>query len=253
MPIAVSVQEAQANRQGNTFPEVIAKPFYRSLYFGSPPAQGGTPLEDKKTMPQAYLIEQPENSEVAAHFHDTNQFQVFVHGHGAFGKKPFDGLMVHYARAHTTYGPIAAGENGAHYMTLRNNWDSGAKIMPENRDKLRKIKRVHRVANNVDIPDSAALQSKVMEISDLIPLEEDGLGVRKYDIGPGQECAIAFEVGGAGSYTFVAGGSIEHEGAAYDRHSLIHRSGDEAALQVKAGATGACVLLLQFPPEPTDD
>ena len=40
MPIAVSAREANENRVGNTFPEVIAKPFYRSLYFGSPPARG---------------------------------------------------------------------------------------------------------------------------------------------------------------------------------------------------------------------
>ena len=39
MPIAVTAQEAFENRVGNTFPEVIAKPFYRSLYFGSPGAR----------------------------------------------------------------------------------------------------------------------------------------------------------------------------------------------------------------------
>ena len=48
MPIAVSTREAHANRVGNTFPEMIEKPFYRSLYFGSPPAKGGSAEEEKK-------------------------------------------------------------------------------------------------------------------------------------------------------------------------------------------------------------
>lgn len=253
MPIAVSAQEARANRQGNTFPEMIAKPFYRSLYFGSPPALGGDAVEEKKAMPQAYLIEQPENSEVAPHFHDTNQFQVFVHGDGAFGKKPFDGLMVHYAKAHTTYGPITAGDKGVHYMTLRNNWDSGAKRMPENRDNLRKIKRVHRVADAVTIPDADVLKSIAVETNDLIPLEEDGLGVRQFNIGPGQDCSVALETNGAGSYVYVVAGAILHDGTLYDAQSLIYRTDDDEPLSVEAGGEGASVLLLQFPPEPDDE
>ena len=61
MPVAVTARQANESRQGNTFPEVIEKPFYRSLYFGSPPARGGKVQEDKKVLPQAYLIEQPED------------------------------------------------------------------------------------------------------------------------------------------------------------------------------------------------
>jgi hypothetical protein len=250
MPIAVSARKAKENRVGNTFPEVIEKPFYRSLYFGSPPARGGSADENKKAMPQAYLIEQPANSEVAAHFHDTNQFQVFVHGKGAFGKKPFDGVMVHYAKSHTTYGPISAGDDGAHYMTLRNNWDSGAKLMPANRDKLRKIKRLHRVAEEVPVLDAAALKSVAVETADLIPLEEDGLGMRQFNIGPGHECAITLETNGAGGYAYVVGGSVRYDGDEYETKSLIYRAHDDAPLAVKGGTEGASVLLLQFPPEP---
>ena len=253
MPIAVSTREAHANRVGNTFPEMIEKPFYRSLYFGSPPAKGGSAEEEKKALPQAYLLEQPENSTVAAHYHDTNQFQVFVHGNGAFGKKSFDGLMVHYAKAHTTYGPIVAGESGVHYMTLRNNWDSGAKRMPENRDSLRKIKRVHRVADDVAIPDATELKSMTVETADLIPLETDGLGVRQFNIGPDKNCAIALEANGAGAYAFIAGGSIRYDGKEYERHSLIYRGSEEPALEITGGIEGASVLLLQFPPEPDDE
>jgi len=253
MPIAVSVQKALENRTANSFPEVNTKPFHRRLYFGSEPAQGGTAQDDKKALPQAYLIEQAENSTVLAHFHDTNQFQVFVQGDGAFGKKPFDGLLVHYAKAHTTYGPIAAGPNGAHYLTLRNNWDSGAKLMPKNRDKLRRIKREHRVAENIHVPDIAALRSVTLETVDLIPLERDGLGARQFNIGPGRACTVAFETDGAGAYAVIVAGSVVHDGAELETQSLIYRGADEAPLTVEAGAEGASVLLLQFPPEPDDE
>ncbi len=253
MPIAVSAAEALANRRGNTLKQVIAKPFYRRLYMGSEPTRGGVVEKEKLSLPQAYLVEQPANSVVSAHFHDTNQFQIFVHGSGAFGKKPVNGIVVHYARAHTPYGPIEAGDDGAHYMTLRNNWDSGAKTMPENRDKLRKIKRVHRIAEDVHIPDTSALQSVTTERTDLVPLEEDGLGICRFDVGPRQDCTIAFEAEGAGAYAFVAGGSVTHDGVVLDTHSLIYRGQDEMPLEITACAEGASVLLLQFPPEPPAD
>ncbi len=250
MPIAVSARQAFENRRENRFKQALEKPFYRRLYMGSEPSRGGIVEEAKRDMPQAYLIEQPANTTVAPHFHDTNQFQVFVHGGGAFGKNPVDGLMVHYAGAHTPYGPIAAGDDGAHYLTLRNHWDSGAKIMPENRHALRKVKRVHRMAQHVDIPDATALLSMGVESTDLVPLEHDGLGVRRFDIGPGLKCAVAFEREGAGAYVFVIGGAVEHDGIAYETHSLIYRSADEAPPTLKTGSEGTSVLLLQFPPEP---
>ena len=250
MPVAVSARQANESRLGNTFPEVIEKPFYRSLYFGSPPARGGAAREDKKALPQAYLIEQPQDSVVQAHFHDTNQYQVFVYGGEAFGKKPVNGLMVHYAKAHTPYGPIVAGPKGAYYMTLRNNWDSGAKVMPENRDKLRRIERVHRMAEDIDIPNADALRHVDIRVTELIPLEVDGLGTCQFDIGPGRECAVAMASPGAGAYALVIAGSVIFDGVEYEPHSLIYRGGDEEPLKVAAGGDGASVLLLQFPPEP---
>ena len=253
MPVAVSARQAAEQRRGNVFPEVIEKPFYRSLYFGSPPARGGDVMEDKKALPQAYLIEQPEDSVVQAHFHDTNQYQVFVHGGETFGKKAVNGLMVHYAKAHTTYGPIVAGPQGAHYMTLRNSWDSGAKIMPENREKLRSIKRVHRMADDINIPGEEVRRSVEVQVTDLIPLEEDGLGTRQFDIGPRKGCTVTMDAPGAGAYALVVSGSIVFEAMEYETKSLIYRGADEAPIRVTAGETGASVLLLQFPPEPDDE
>jgi hypothetical protein len=250
MPIAVSAQQAYAQRRGNTFKDVIAQPFYSRLYMGSEPRGVGVVDPDKMSMAQAYLVEQPADSTVAPHFHDTNQFQVVVHGTGAFGKQALSGLLVHYAGAHTPYRPIVAAEQGVHYFTLRNNWDSGAKIMPENRAKLRKVKRVHRMATNVDVPSVQTLKGVALDLTDIVPVEADGLGVRRFDVGPGRTCEVGFDVAGAGAYMLVLAGSIAYAQVVYETHSLIHTAADEAPPTVVAGADGARVLLLQYPPEP---
>ena len=138
-------------------------------------------------------------------------------------------------------------------MTLRNNWDSGAKRMPENRANLRKIKRLHRVAGDVPLPDAAALKSISIAKVDLIPLEADGLGVCQFNIGPEQACSLALEISGAGAYAFVAGGSVQYDGLEYETKSLIYCGPEEAPLRVTAGIAGASVLFLQFPPEPDDE
>lgn len=251
MPIAVTAAQALANRRSQTITMVTDRaPFHRRLYIGSEPTLGGIVEADKLTLPQAYLVEQPANCVVPAHFHDTNQFQIFVHGGGEFGKKPVSGIVVHYAGAHTPYGPIASGDDGAHYMTLRNKWDSGAKPMPESRAKLRPIRRVHRIAEDAGIPDAAALKAATASATDLVPPEADGLGVRRFDLGPGRRATIDFETPGAGQYAFVASGTVRLGDRDLARHALIYRAPDETALDVVAGPDGASVLLLQFPPEP---
>lgn len=253
MPIAVTAQQALDNRRENTFRQGIAKSFHRRLYMGSEPNRGGTVETEKLSLPQAYLVEQPSDSTVAPHFHDTNQFQVFVRGDGVFGRKPVNGLTIHYARAHTAYGPIVARDSDVHYLTLRNCWDSGAKILPENRPKMLKIERLHRIVEDVHMPDSAELAALPLPRGvDVVPLEEDGLGVRRYDLPPGGSCAPGFEQSGAGAYVFILDGEVSYAGATYETHSLLYTGPDETALDLEAGSDGAVVLLLQFPPEPPE-
>ena len=68
-------------------------------------------------------MEQPRRATVPPHFHDTDQFQVFVAGAASFGKHRVEPLTVHYAGGHTPYGPIVTAEEGTHYFTLRKHWD----------------------------------------------------------------------------------------------------------------------------------
>ena len=250
MPIAITAAHALANRRERQFKQGIAKSFFRRQYLGSEPARSGNPEDSKLELPQAYMVEQPADSTVAPHFHDTNQFQLFVHGHGHFGKTPVDGCMVHYAGAHTPYGPIVAAEAGVHYMTLRNHWDSGPKIMPASRDQLRKVKRVHRMAKHFASYDDDALKAATVSVCDLVALEDDGLGVRQYVLGAGQGSELGYDIAGAGAYAFVLAGDLQFDGQHLQEQSLIYRAAHDPKLELTAGERGASVVYLQFPPEP---
>jgi hypothetical protein len=87
--------------------------------------------------PVAYLIESPPHKNSAPHFHQANQFQVVVAGGGHIGKDAVGMVSVHYASANTPYGPIAPGDDGIAYMTMRTGFDPGAKAMPQERELLR--------------------------------------------------------------------------------------------------------------------
>mgnify|MGYP007000427639 len=54
-------------------------------------------------LPQGFLVEQPSNSVTPPHFHDYEQYQVFVDGGARLGKHVASPLSLHYARGHTPY------------------------------------------------------------------------------------------------------------------------------------------------------
>jgi len=91
--------------------------------------------------PQAFLIEMSSNEVIVPHFHEVDQFQVFVAGSGSLGRHATAGpLAVHYADHHTGYGPINAGALGFSYFTLRARTDPGAVYLhkPGYRERPRK-------------------------------------------------------------------------------------------------------------------
>ena len=131
----VAKQEASARRQVLMVPGYTEtgsdENYYVTKFFGALPANvDPNPLAEAIGRPQAYYVEQPPQAAVPPHYHDTNQYQVFLQGGVIFGKKPVAPLTVHYASGHTPYGPIITNEDATHYLTLRNQWDSGGKTMP---------------------------------------------------------------------------------------------------------------------------
>jgi hypothetical protein len=82
-----------------------------NTYFMQPPK--GTRL------PQAFLVEGTPHRVLRTHYHDVDQFQVIVSGDGTLGKHAVRFGSVHFARAHTPYGPITGGDHGIAWLTIR--------------------------------------------------------------------------------------------------------------------------------------
>lgn len=252
MPIIRDAESARRGRQavnvkGFTRSSDPADTYYATMYMGAPPSTAPTEMREANTdkqMPQAYLVEQPRRATVPAHFHDTDQFQVFVAGAATFGKSRVAPVTVHYASGHTPYGPIVTGEEGTQYFTLRRNWDSGGKPMPESRDQLRPVPRCHRMSPPAD--------PSVHGTQDLIPVEADGLGARLFALAAGADATLDLDVPGNGQYLLVLDGEASVDGTPISTHACLYRDADEPAVAVRAGRTGARLLLMQFPSRPSD-
>lgn len=223
--------------------------YYVTPYFGALPTNvDPNPPAEALEQPQAYYVEQPPQATVPAHYHDTNQFQIFLHGAGIFGKKPVAALAVHYASGHTPYGPIVTDSKAIHYLTLRNRWDSGGKTMPQSRPTLRRLPRRFRMVEDFSLPTLDSLSSDACERLDLLPCEDDGLGVSVFAMGKGASSPLALEHAGAGRYALVLAGALEAAEPLDTGSCLYIGPGDVDSFTARAD--GAVVLVAQFPPEP---
>jgi len=249
MPIVVEANEARKNRrsvevEGYTNTAREEDKFFATLYIGAAPSTAAADLADlgsDKSLPQAYLVEQPAAATVPPHFHDSDQFQVFVAGKVAFGKKPVRSLSLHYAGYHTPYGPIVTKDQGAHYFTLRAQWDAGGKLMPESSHLLKPVPRRHRLAE--DICPAAASGGR----ADVLPCESDGLGAALFNLAPSKSEILDMPFIGAGQYALVVSGTVSKGDAKLSKNSCVYRYAEDEPLNVVAGVDGARVLLMQFP------
>ena len=116
--ITTAAEAAARQRQVH----VNGRDYTLAEYIGAAPVRGhyvaGNETNDNG-LPQGFLVHQPPNAVTPAHFHEPNQFQVFVDGTGRMGAHPASPLTVQYANGHTPYGPIVAGDQGVKYFTLR--------------------------------------------------------------------------------------------------------------------------------------
>lgn len=204
--------------------------------------------ENDNGLPQGFLVYQPPGSVTPPHFHETNQFQVFVDGSGSMGKHAASPLTVQYANGHTPYGPIKAGENGVRYFTLRQQWDPGAKYMPSSRDKLRKGNQRTRIKANIHVSDDQERAARERANSDIIfAAESDGLAASIHYLASAEQSVLPSAAGTGGQYLIVTAGSMDFDGQRMERWSTIFVTADEPAVTITAGSEGLDLLLLQFP------
>jgi hypothetical protein len=192
------------------------------------------------------------NEVIVPHFHEVDQFQVFVAGNGSLGRGK-DGaapLSIHYADHHTGYGPINAGPQGYAYFTLRAKSDPGAHYLhkPGYREALKPSAKRHGVADGIALcTEPVLMELKETKVERLMPeLDGDGLGVSMIRMGPGLAFAGPDPRVTGGQYYLVVNGSLEFGGAQYSKWSAVFLTAEESPLAFKAGPKGVEALLLQF-------
>ena len=160
--------------------EVNGRQYTLAEYVGAVPKKvvyvEGNEVNDNG-LPQAFLVIQPPGAVTPAHFHEPNQFQVFVEGDGRIGAHPTTPPTVQYANGHTPYGPIVASAAGIQYFTLRQRWDPGAKYLPASRARLVTGNQRTRVKGGLCVSSDAQRMSRTAEAIDTVFAEEpDGIG-----------------------------------------------------------------------------
>ena len=229
---------------------------WRTEYLGPPPSQRGATIEQGsddfvaplKNSPQSFRIEQDAGIVVQPHFHFVNQFQVVVAGSAAIGRNPVTPIGVHYAGAHTGYGPITAGPQGVTYFTLRAQSDgTGAQYLPAARARMQAVPKRYILAAPCPALDDAGLAALGAPQTVTLLDEADGIAAWVLRLPANGTCLSPDPSKGGGQSIFVARGSLLHQGRELDRHACLYVSADEAALPLAAGAAGLEIVFCQFP------
>ena len=255
--MVISVSAAQADANARTI-DVRGQAYVLREYVGAAPVRG-TYVEGNESndnaLPQGFLVDQPAGSITHPHFHETNQFQVFVGGSGRFGKKEAQPVTVQYASGHTPYGPIVAGDDGVRYFTLRQRWDPGAKYMPQMRDRLQRGRQRQALIADLPVLDAAELsQLKHNDTMNFLGPETDGLLGALVSVAPNMRVDLPDPALGMGQYQIVVAGSMRYgSGDADHDHSLLERLScqfvfaDDGATHAEASDQGLQLLVLRFP------
>ncbi len=221
---------------------------WRTDYLGRQGNYG--PITDD---PQAFLVEMNAGETILPHFHEVDQFQVFVAGSGSLGRQaaPAGLITVHYADHHTGYGPINAGPHGYSYFTLRARSDPGAHYLhkPGYREKLKPSPKRHATVDGLTLSTEPVLMlRKELSVEKLMPELDgnDGLGAELIRMGPGMQHTGPDPKATGGQYCLVLNGSLELPGGSYGKWSTVFVPATDAPLAFTAGPKGLEALLLQF-------
>jgi len=210
-----------------------------TTYFMQPPK--GTRL------PQAFLVENTPHRHLRTHFHDVDQFQVIVSGGGTLGRHAVRPYTVHFARAHTPYGPITAGDDGLAWLTIRARRDAeGAQFLPEKREELarslgRNPWQISQDPLFLDFDGDVALRP-VPGVAD-----ERGLGAYSLRVKPNATAQAPDPSGTGGQYLVVLRGSMKRDGKEQRAITIGYVAPDERCLELRSGDEGLDALVLNFP------
>jgi hypothetical protein len=228
--------------------------------FGNDPQSWRSDFTERKPgVPQLLLVEQPvPGSTVMAHYHSTDQFQIFMDGTGKLGRHDIHPISVHYTNRYTGYGPIVAGASGVSYYVLRPEFDqliTGQYLhVPELREKLKRQPGRKRsiIVDALALKTPEELSRVTAPVSErIIDLESDnhdpGTFADVLSMGPDMSYTGPDPQTGGGQVFLVLQGSMWCNDAAYCVRSALAVTREEKAVTLTSGETGLQALVLQYP------
>ena len=256
MIVKVSREQAAARRQQHVTPNGATT--FIETYMGTNAmelAAQGIPnngvTEPATPYPMAYRVEQAPDCTIEAHYHQVDQFQIFIGGVGRIGTHAVQGVTVHYAGAHSPYGPIVSGPEGVQYVTLRRSWDPGARWMPGAAAALREVSgRKHLTCTSQPLdrcPVEQLVELKGVSFTELITSQEGAIGAWLVRAGPGA-AVRANLAASAAQFWYVLSGGVLAEASKLGTGACIFVSGDQEPFELSAAAEGVELVLLQFSP-----
>ncbi|NML42816.1 hypothetical protein HHL11_03565 [Ramlibacter sp. G-1-2-2] len=220
---------------------------FRTQFMGEDRHKVARTGEASGPAPIAYLVEQAPHTELRAHFHVADQFQIFVTGSGRIGAHKAGVGFGHFVGPYSGYGPIVGGDEGVGYLTLRNAWDGGAQFLPEEVQQMR-AKAGKRRELMFNAPPAQALPAGESTFASLLQEQADGLAAWTCSLGPDATVTGPDPAVGGGQFWIVMDGKLaDGEQGLLQRLSLAFVAPDEPAYTPKAGPQGLQLLVLQFP------
>jgi hypothetical protein len=194
--------------------------------------------------PLAFLVNGPPAFVIPPHFHEIDQYQIFVGGSATLGKHMVVAGSVHYADAYTPYGPITATEDGFNYITLRPRSIIGYHEMPNGGPLLKPVNAARGRRGRMLVADIEPGQRHETG-SEALFEEPDGIAAYRLSAGPGAVLPQP-DVDHGGAYYVVLEGEITAAGTAYPPRSTLWVGQGEPPPTMVAGPEGASVAFMSF-------
>jgi hypothetical protein len=199
------------------------------------------------TGPDAF-ISYLQNTTLGAHFHPVDQFQILVHGPGGkYQETVLPPMMLHYADAYSTYGPLIGEDPPMHFFTLRSCPSAFIAFMPGSRERMRwRGRRNWHVGfehlGPTDFPPPGGSR-----VESVWGPEVDGMEAFALIGGPNTELRLPDTKGTNGQYVFVGDGEVDWDGHRCGFESLGWQDRDEPSVSVTTLDQGARLFVLRFP------
>jgi rubredoxin len=201
--------------------------------------------------PQAFIVQYDPNRHSRAHFHEVDQFQIIVEGKGKIGRHELRPYSVHFARAHTPYGPLVSDAEGMTFVTLRRRCDfGGAQRLPESKAVLEQIpnRKPWQVTEGIDFGRLPAMPHSGVLVEP-IPGVKDDKGLAGYVVSmlPNAVAYAPDPSRGEGQFVLILEGSLLYGAKEHKAITVVSVDADEGPFQMQAGAHGLKGLVLSFP------